>query len=177
MLQLRLFYKHKEEGNFVDAIDIRCSSCNKDTGVNIKNTTIKEMITKFVLNKILHNVGMSWIICSKNELFYEIEENNHPNWLNKCPWYNTAICSKLHGKMFEDFIRHARTDRYHLVCSIIAHDKKQTSYEDEEIIIGDRQTPKNATTESLEALGAALKFIDLLLLNVSPQLGSITCNV
>ena len=46
--------------------------------------------------------------------------------------------------MFEDFIRHARTDRYHLMCSIVAHDKKQPSYEDEERSIGDRPNPKKA---------------------------------
>ena len=44
----------------------------------------------------------------------------------KNPRYNTAICSKLHGKMFEHFIRHARTDRYHIMCSIVAHDKRTT---------------------------------------------------
>ena len=37
----------------------------------------------------------------------------------------------------------------------------KTSYEDEEISIGDRPIPKNATTESLEALGATLNFIDI----------------
>ena len=62
--------------------------------------------------------------------------------------------------MFEDFIRHARTDRYHLMCSIVAHDKKQPSYEDEERNIGYRPTPKNETTEALEALGGTLHFIN-----------------
>ena len=75
-------------------------------------------------NSKLHYVGMSWIICSNNEMFYEIKENNHPDWLNKGPWYNTAICSNLHGKMFEVFIRHSITDSYHLMCYIIANDKK-----------------------------------------------------
>ena len=70
------------------------------------------------------------IICSIHAILYEIKENNNPGWLNKGQWYNTAICSKLHGKMFEYFIRHARTDRYHLMCSIIAHDKKQPLYKD-----------------------------------------------
>ena len=36
---------------------------------------------------------------------------NNPDWLNKGPWYNTAVCSKLHGTVFEEFIRNARTDR------------------------------------------------------------------
>ena len=78
-------------------------------------------------------------------MLYEIEESNYPDYLNTSPWYNTSICSKLYGKLCEDFIRHARTYRYHLMYSIIAHDKK-TSYENERISIGDRPIPKNATT-------------------------------
>ena len=56
-------------------------------------------------------------------MLYEIDKSNHPNWFNKGPWYNTEICSKLHGKLFEDSITHARIDIYHLMCSIVAHDK------------------------------------------------------
>ena len=56
-------------------------------------------------------------------MLYEIEENNYPDWLDKVPWYSTSICSKLHGKLFEDFIIHARIDRYNLTCYIISHDK------------------------------------------------------
>ena len=39
------------------------------------------------------------------------------------PWYNTSICKKLHGKLFEEFIRNASTDRYNIMCSI-DEDKK-----------------------------------------------------
>ena len=81
------------------------------------------MITKFLLNEILHHVGMSWIICSNKKIKYEIDKSNHPDWLNKGSWYNTEICSKLHGRIFEDFITHAITDRYNLMCSIVAYDK------------------------------------------------------
>ena len=60
MFQLRIFYdKHNEEENIVDSIVIKCSHYNKGTGLHIKNTTIEEMITKFLLNAILHHVGMS----------------------------------------------------------------------------------------------------------------------
>ena len=59
MFQLRLFYdNHDEEGNFADSIYIRCSNCNKYTGLYLKDIPIEEMITKFVLNAILHNMGM-----------------------------------------------------------------------------------------------------------------------
>ena len=44
-------------------------------------------------------------------MLYEIDESDNPYWLNKGRWYNTDICSKFHGNMFEDFIAHARTDR------------------------------------------------------------------
>ena len=67
----------------------------------------------------------------------------------------------MHGKLFECFITHARTDRYHLMCFIVAHDKKQTSYGYEEISIGDKPIPKTSTTEALEALGDTLNFIDI----------------
>ena len=85
------------------------------------------MITKFVLNAILHHVSMSWITSSNDEMKYEIDESNHQDWLNKGPWYNTAIFSRLHRNMFEDFIIHARTDRYNLMC----YDKKQLTCEDD----------------------------------------------
>ena len=48
---------------------------------------------------------------------------------------------------------------YHIVCSIVAHDKQQLLYWYEEISIGYSPIPKNATTESLEALGETLNFI------------------
>ena len=99
------------------------------------------MITKFVLNSILHHFGMSWIISSNKEMKYEIDENNHQYWLNKGPWYNISICLKLHVSMFEYFITHAITDRYNLMCSLVAHDKIQPAYEDDEISIGHSSIP------------------------------------
>ena len=76
------------------------------------------MITKFVLNEILHHVGVSWIISSNEEMKYEIDKSNHQYWLNKGPWYNTAIFSRLHGSLFEDFITHEITDIYIISCVI-----------------------------------------------------------
>ena len=105
-------------------------------------------------------MSMSWIIFSNNKIFYEIEESNHLDWFNKYSWYNTAICYNFHLKLFKDFIHHKIIDRYHLMCYIFAHDLKQPSYEDEEIIIGDRPIYNNATTEALEAMGVTLNFID-----------------
>ena len=157
MFQFRLIGDKYE----VEAIAIRFINCKKETGLYLINSIFEEMITKFVLNAIFHHVGMSWIICSNEKIKYEIDESNHPGWLNKCSWYDTYICSKFHGRLFEDFITHARTERYSLVCSIVAHDKKKPAYEDDEISIVDSLIPKHVTTGALKALGVTFNFIDI----------------
>ena len=37
--------------------------------------------------------------------------------------------------MFGDFITHARTDIYNLICSLVANDKKQLTYKDDEKLL------------------------------------------
>ena len=65
----------------------------------------------------------------------------------------------MHGSLFGDFITHARIDRYNLLCYLVAHEKRQPAYEDEEISIGNRLIPKHMTTEALEALSDTLNFV------------------
>ena len=101
---------------------MKCINCKKETGLFSGTSKFEEMITTFLLNTILHHVGMSWIISSTNEMKYEIYEINYKDLLNKGPWYNTDICSRLHVSLFEYFITHARTDRNNLMCSLVAHD-------------------------------------------------------
>ena len=69
--------------------------------------------------------------------------------MNKGLWCNTDIFSRLNGSLFEDFIKHARTDRYNIMSSLVAHDKIQLAYEDDESGILDRLIPKHATTGAL----------------------------
>ena len=92
---------------------------------------------------------MSWIIGSNKEMKYEMDKNNHQDWLNKGTYYNTSICSKLHGNRFEDFIKQARKDKYDLMCSLVAHDKLQLDYKYDESSIGDRSITDNAKTKGL----------------------------
>ena len=67
MFQMRLlYYEHNEEDNVVEAIAIKCSNCHRSTVLHLKDKTFEEMITKSVLNSLLHNVGLSWIISSNN---------------------------------------------------------------------------------------------------------------
>ena len=57
-----------DDGDKVEAIDIRCINCKKETGLYLGTSTLEEIITKFVLNTLLHHVGISWIICSNEEM-------------------------------------------------------------------------------------------------------------
>ena len=77
-----------------------------------------------------------------------MNKTNHQDWLNKGPWYNTSICSKLHESRFEDFITQARTYQYNLMCYLVAHDSLQLYYKDDESSIGDRAIPNDATIKT-----------------------------
>ena len=48
-------------------------------------------------------------------------DKHNPDWITGCHWYNTYICKKLHGTVFEEYIRNVGTDRYNFMCSIGAH--------------------------------------------------------
>ena len=148
----------------MEVISIKCINCKRETGLNSEicfSWVYDEIITKFVLNAIFHHVGMSWIISSDQEMEYEMDENKHQYWLNKGPWYNTSGCSKFYGSRFKNFISQAITDRYNLMCSLVAHDILQLDYKDYESSIGDRAIPDNAKTKILEALGETIHFIDI----------------
>ena len=86
----------------LDVISINGIKYKKEKGLCLQNSTFEEMITQFVLNAILHHVGMSWIISSNNEMKYEIDESNHQYWLNKGTWYTqkyvqgcTEVCLNI----------------------------------------------------------------------------------
>ena len=136
MFEIRLSYGEKD----LDTLCLKCINCKKETGLNSETNftwVYDKIITKFVLNEMLHHVGMSWIISSNQEMEYEMNTKiNHLDWSNKCPWYNKNICSKLHGIKFEDFITQTRTDRYNIMCSLVAHYRLETYYKDNESSIG-----------------------------------------
>ena len=160
MFEIRL--SHEDEK--LDIVSFKCINCKRETGLDSETSfswVFDEVIPKFVLNEILHHVVMSWIISSYKEMDYEMDKNNHQDWLNKGPWYNTSIYLKLHGSRFEDFVTQARTDRYNLMCYLVSHDKLQPDYKYYESSIGDRLIPDNAKIKSLEALGATINFIDV----------------
>ena len=64
-----------------------------------------DVITQFVLNAMLHHVGMSCIISSKKEMDYDNFTNSkNLDWFDTVPWHNKNICSKLYGTTFEGLL-------------------------------------------------------------------------
>ena len=84
------------------------------------NTTQQYIITTFVLDTMLHHICMLWIIETHEKLQYDMDKHNS-EWMTGGPWYNTYICKKFHGKMFEVFIRNEITEIYNITGSIDAH--------------------------------------------------------
>ena len=79
-------YLNYKEGD-LDVVSLRCIYCKRETCLFLNNNnSFDEMITKFLLNAILHHVGMTWIISSNKEMKYEMDKNNHQYWLNKGTW-------------------------------------------------------------------------------------------
>ena len=150
MLEIRLSFGDED----LDTLSIKFINCKRKIGLNSETSftwVYDEIVTKFVLSAMLHHVGMPLIISSNREMEYEINtKSNHLDWLNKGPWYNRNICSKLNGSRFEDFLTQARTDRYNLMCYLVAHDRLQPDYEDDIISIGDRAIPSVCDARSEE---------------------------
>ena len=76
----------------LDTVSLKCINCQKETGLNAE-TGFKdfydEFITQFVLNAMLHHVGMSWIISSKKEMDYDNFTNcKKLEWFDTGPWHN-----------------------------------------------------------------------------------------
>ena len=61
------------------------------------NNTYQDIITLFVLNTMLHHVGMLCIIETHEQLKYDMDKNNL-YWMTGGPWYNIYIYKKITHK-------------------------------------------------------------------------------
>ena len=57
----------------VDEVSLKCINCKRSTGLKTKSSKefYDKMITPFVMNSMLHHVGMSWMISPKKEMNYD----------------------------------------------------------------------------------------------------------
>ena len=108
---------------------------------------------------MLHYVGISWIVETNQQFKYDIDKHN-PYLITYGPQQNTYICTKLHGTVFENYIRNERTDRYILMCYIYSHEDQHPSYFDDGTSVGVNALPPNLAPEALISLGATSYFID-----------------
>ena len=63
MFEIGLSYGEKD----LDTLSLKCINCKRETGLDPETTFTwfyDEIITKFVLNAMLHHVGMSLLISS-----------------------------------------------------------------------------------------------------------------
>ena len=84
------------------SLGIKCIQCNKVVGYELYNQTVKDIIAVFVTNVVFWNVGIYWIIESKEELNFCFE-HHCINWVLNGTYYNTKNYSHLHGSSFEDY--------------------------------------------------------------------------
>ena len=77
MFKIRLSYGEK----YLDTLSLKCINCNRKPCLDSETNftwVYDKTITKFLLNEMLHHVGMSWIISSNQEMEYEMNtKNNH----------------------------------------------------------------------------------------------------
>ena len=86
---------------------------------------------------------MIWIIDNHEELKYDTRILNS-DWLMGGSWYNTSICKKLQGKLFEGFL-------------INAYEIEHQSYScDDGSISGICPILITSTTKALESLGETI---------------------
>ena len=61
MFKICLSYGEK----YLDTLSLKCINCKRKTGLNTETSftwVYDEIVTKCVLNAMVHHVGMSWII-------------------------------------------------------------------------------------------------------------------
>ena len=63
------------------------------------------------------------------------------SWVMNCPWYETTICSLLHGFFFEYYVTTSKHDKYNLMCSIESHEKNHKHVNDQASNGGVRPLP------------------------------------
>ena len=108
---------------------------------------------------VLHHVGLYWIIRLNQEPNFYLQLHC-TSWVINIPCYNTTICSQLQGLLFEDYVKTTRRERYNLMCSIEAHERKHKYVNDEASSGGGRPLPPNSTEDDLISSGLTFNLIE-----------------
>ena len=103
----------------LDKVCLKCINCKKETGLKSK-TGFKEFynksITQFLLNAMLHHVGMSCIISSKQEMDYDNFTNiKNLSWFDTGPWHKKISVLNYMEPLLKDLL-HRLEQTYTILC-------------------------------------------------------------
>ena len=120
MLLIRLWNNKKFHA---DLIGIKCYHFKKSVTYKLQTEELNSVITPFVLPVVFQDSGLLWIIGKNNHILFKMAIIVS-QWMDKVPWYNKIICTKLNGQIFEDYFKtgckdsqllHLKKHFYHLV--------------------------------------------------------------
>ena len=119
MLLIRLWNNKKFHA---DLIGIKCYNFKKSVTYKLQTEELNSVITPFVLPVVFQDSGLLWIIGKNNHILFKMAIIVS-QWMDKVPWYNKIICTKLNGQIFEDYFKTGCKDRYELICNIYEYVK------------------------------------------------------
>ena len=117
------------------------------------------MITPFFIHMVFKHVVFLWIIESNKHLKFDMEVQGS-QWIDKGPWYNTKICTKLNVQSFKNDFKTGHKDRYELMCAVDVYDKEHVPMPDDVSSGVGRPMPITSPKEALFSLGQTINFID-----------------
>ena len=86
----------------VKVIFIKCKFFDRTVTYHLASEDkLNSVITNFVILSVFQNIGLLWIIENNKHYKFEMDLED-TRWTDKGPWYNTTICTKLNGLIFED---------------------------------------------------------------------------
>ena len=100
---------------------IKCINCNIIVGCEFRNKDLSKVFTSFVKDVLFQNVGIYFILESKQQVKFYFEDECH-SWIQNGPWYNTTFFSHFLGSSFEYFFTTTLQYIYDLTCSYKAYD-------------------------------------------------------
>ena len=116
-----------------------------------------DIIPFFIKPVVFHNVGISWMIQTKEKFYPSSDETFR--WYTGGLWYNTTIFDDLHGTVSDYLFFTARQYRYELICSLHAYDKLHEKPSDKMKFGGGRSLPNYSTIDPINSLSVSIKFI------------------
>ena len=123
MFNVRIIYDEAIDNEyFPESVGIICINCGNIIGCYLANKNMEDFITPFVTNMVFQKIGLFWIIRSNKNLNFDFQ-NHYLSWILNAKWYNTAIFSRLHDLVFEDYFTTYKREKYNITCSIEAYKK------------------------------------------------------